>query len=81
MLRDLSGETGKQVILEISGETTEVDKGVIEKIGDPLTHMIRNAVDHGIESAERASSPRASPSKALIKPVRRTEAARASSCA
>lgn len=51
MLRDLSGETGKQVILEISGETTEVDKGVIEKIGDPLTHMIRNAVDHGVESA------------------------------
>jgi len=53
MLRDLSVETGKQVVLETSGETTEVDKGVIEKIGDPLTHMIRNAVDHGIESVER----------------------------
>jgi two-component system chemotaxis sensor kinase CheA len=53
MLRDLSAETGKQVLLETSGETTEVDKGVIEKIGDPLTHMIRNAVDHGIESAEK----------------------------
>ncbi len=52
MLRDLSAETGKQVTLETTGETTEVDKGVIEKIGDPLTHMIRNAVDHGIESAE-----------------------------
>ena len=52
MLRDLSAETGKQVTLETSGETTEVDKGVIEKIGDPLTHMIRNAVDHGIESPE-----------------------------
>lgn len=49
MLRDLGAETGKQVTLEISGETTEVDKGVIEKIGDPLTHMIRNAMDHGIE--------------------------------
>ncbi|MES2022900.1 MAG: chemotaxis protein CheA [Pseudomonadota bacterium] len=49
MLRDLSAETGKQVILETTGETTEVDKGVIEKIGDPLTHMIRNAIDHGIE--------------------------------
>ncbi len=49
MLRDLGAETGKQVVLEISGETTEVDKGVIEKIGDPLTHMIRNAMDHGIE--------------------------------
>ncbi|TFI59592.1 chemotaxis protein CheA [Sphingomonas parva] len=50
MLRDLSAETGKQVQLETIGEMTEVDKGVIEKIGDPLTHMIRNAVDHGIES-------------------------------
>ncbi|CAA9506290.1 MAG: Signal transduction histidine kinase CheA [uncultured Sphingomonadaceae bacterium] len=52
MLRDLSAETGKQVVLETSGETTEIDKGVIEKIGDPLTHMIRNAVDHGIESPD-----------------------------
>lgn len=52
MLRDLMAETGKQVLLETTGETTEVDKGVIEKIGDPLTHMIRNAVDHGLESPE-----------------------------
>lgn len=52
MLRDLSAETGKKVILDTIGETTEVDKGVLEKIGDPLTHMIRNAVDHGIESPE-----------------------------
>lgn len=52
MLRDLMSETGKQVVLETSGEMTEVDKGVLEKIGDPLTHMIRNAVDHGIESPE-----------------------------
>jgi two-component system chemotaxis sensor kinase CheA len=52
MLRDLTGETGKKVVLETIGEGTEVDKGVLEKIGDPLTHMIRNAVDHGIESPE-----------------------------
>ncbi|UYY59660.1 chemotaxis protein CheA [Sphingomonas sp. S2-65] len=52
MLRDLSVETGKTINLETTGETTEVDKGVIEKIGDPLTHMIRNAADHGLESAE-----------------------------
>ena len=52
MLRDLSDATGKAVQLEISGESTEIDKGVIEKIGDPLTHMIRNAVGHGIESAD-----------------------------
>ncbi|HVJ01893.1 MAG TPA: chemotaxis protein CheA, partial [Sphingomonas sp.] len=52
MLRDLSVETGKTINLETAGETTEIDKGVIEKIGDPLTHMIRNAADHGLESAE-----------------------------
>jgi two-component system, chemotaxis family, sensor kinase CheA len=52
MLRDLSVETGKTINLETTGETTEVDKGVIEKIGDPLTHMIRNAADHGLEGAE-----------------------------
>ncbi|WP_431471240.1 chemotaxis protein CheA [Sphingosinithalassobacter sp. LHW66-3] len=52
MLRDLGAETGKTINLETTGETTEVDKGVIEKIGDPLTHMIRNAADHGIESPE-----------------------------
>lgn len=57
MLRDLSAATGKQVQLEMTGETTEVDKTVIEKIGDPLTHMIRNAVDHGIEpAAERLAA-------------------------
>jgi two-component system chemotaxis sensor kinase CheA len=56
MLRDLSAETGKQIALEVSGETTEVDKGVIEKIGDPLTHMIRNAADHGIESPEERAA-------------------------
>ena len=53
MLRDLSAETGKAVRLEVTGESTEVDKRVIERIGDPLTHMIRNAVDHGIESADQ----------------------------
>jgi two-component system chemotaxis sensor kinase CheA len=52
MLRDLSVETGKLIALETSGEATEVDKGVIEKIGDPLTHMIRNAADHGIETPD-----------------------------
>lgn len=57
MLRDLRAETGKHVLLETSGEGTEVDKGVLEKIGDPLTHMIRNAVDHGIEpAAERVAA-------------------------
>lgn len=52
LLRDLMAETGKQVVLETAGEMTEVDKGVIEKIGDPLTHMIRNAMDHGLETTD-----------------------------
>ncbi len=52
MLRELCSATNKNVVLDMSGETTEVDKSVIEKIGEPLTHMIRNAVDHGIEGAE-----------------------------
>lgn len=61
MLRDLSAETGKTIELETVGETTEVDKGVIEKIGDPLTHMIRNAADHGLESTEERIAAGKSP--------------------
>ncbi|MES2423137.1 MAG: chemotaxis protein CheW [Pseudomonadota bacterium] len=49
MLRDLAGRLGKQVELKTVGEATELDKGLIEKITDPLTHLIRNALDHGIE--------------------------------
>ncbi len=49
MLRDLSGKLGKQVELVTLGEATELDKGLIEKITDPLTHLVRNACDHGIE--------------------------------
>jgi two-component system, chemotaxis family, sensor kinase CheA len=57
LLRELSMATGKQVRLETVGEQTEVDKGVIERLGDPLTHMIRNAVDHGLETpAERLAA-------------------------
>lgn len=52
LVRDLASRTGKEVALVVSGEDTEVDKSVIEKIGDPLVHLIRNGVDHGIESAE-----------------------------
>jgi two-component system chemotaxis sensor kinase CheA len=52
LVRDLAGAVGKKVRLEVLGEDTELDKTVIEKIGDPLTHLIRNAVDHGIEADE-----------------------------
>src|SRR3972149_1686994 len=49
LVRDVSTKTGKKVRLEVSGEETELDKTVIEEIGDPLVHIIRNSVDHGIE--------------------------------
>ena len=49
VVRDLSTKLGKQVELKMFGETTELDKGLIEKIADPLTHLIRNSLDHGIE--------------------------------
>lgn len=52
MVRDLSAQLGKDIVLEMVGENTEVDKTVIEQLGDPLTHMIRNSIDHGIETPE-----------------------------
>jgi len=56
MLRDLAAKLGKQVELVTLGEATELDKGMIEKITDPLTHLVRNSCDHGIElPAERAA--------------------------
>ena len=52
IIRELEGQTGKRVRLEVEGEMTEVDKTVVERIGEPLTHLIRNAVDHGLERPE-----------------------------
>lgn len=49
LVRDLAAQTGKRVALETGGEETELDKGVIERLADPLTHLVRNAIDHGIE--------------------------------
>ncbi|MFA6808113.1 MAG: chemotaxis protein CheA, partial [Eubacteriales bacterium] len=53
MVRDFCRKTGKKIELIIKGEETELDKTVIEIIGDPLTHLIRNSVDHGIELPEK----------------------------
>jgi two-component system chemotaxis sensor kinase CheA len=56
MLRDLAGKLGKKVELVQVGEATELDKGLVEKITDPLTHLVRNSCDHGIEMpAERTA--------------------------
>jgi two-component system chemotaxis sensor kinase CheA len=52
LVHDLSGKSGKKVHLQISGEDTELDKTVIETITDPLVHILRNSVDHGIEPPE-----------------------------
>ena len=52
MLRDLAGKMGKKIDLITLGEATELDKGLVEKITDPLTHLVRNSVDHGIELPE-----------------------------
>lgn len=52
IVRDLSKEFGKKIVLELEGEDTEVDRGIIEELNDPLVHMLRNSCDHGIESKE-----------------------------
>ncbi|CAO3416809.1 chemotaxis protein CheA [Azospirillum doebereinerae] len=62
LVRECATATGKEVMLVTSGENTEVDKTVVENLVDPLTHMIRNSIDHGLESPderERAGKPRA----------------------
>jgi two-component system, chemotaxis family, sensor kinase CheA len=62
VVRDLAHACGKQVVLEMDGKNTELDKTIIEAISDPLTHLVRNSVDHGIESPEQrvATGKRAS---------------------
>ncbi|HEV7135689.1 MAG TPA: chemotaxis protein CheA [Steroidobacteraceae bacterium] len=52
MVRDLAQRLGKQIELKLTGEQTELDKTVLEKIGDPLVHLVRNSIDHGIESPQ-----------------------------
>lgn len=57
LVRDLSGKLGKLVRLQVSGENTELDKGLVEQIADPLVHLVRNAIDHGLEEpAVRAAA-------------------------
>lgn len=52
VVHDVSRELGKEIELQVSGEETELDKTVVEKLTDPLTHLVRNAIDHGIEPAD-----------------------------
>lgn len=53
VVHDVARELGKDIVLRLSGEDTELDKTVVERIGDPLTHLVRNSMDHGIEPVER----------------------------
>jgi hypothetical protein len=60
LVRDLSRKTGKTVELELAGEETELDRNIVEELADPLMHMVRNAIDHGVEPPEdrvRAGKP------------------------
>lgn len=68
IVRDISAQLGKRVHLVLEGEDTEVDKTVLEALGDPLVHLIRNAVDHGIETpSERVSKGKSEVGKVVLK--------------
>jgi two-component system, chemotaxis family, sensor kinase CheA len=66
LVHDLSAQLGKQVELRMSGENTELDKTVMEKIGDPLVHLVRNALDHGLEVPEVRLAAGKSPTGTLL---------------
>lgn len=66
IVRDLSAQLGKDIHIETIGENTEIDKTVIEQLGDPLTHMIRNSIDHGVEMPE-VRIQRGKPAQGTIK--------------
>ncbi|MDE8346940.1 MAG: chemotaxis protein CheA, partial [Acidocella sp.] len=66
LVREVAAQTGKQVRLVTEGEGTEVDKTVIERIADPLTHMIRNAIDHGLEKPDIRVA-RGKPAEGLVR--------------
>jgi two-component system chemotaxis sensor kinase CheA len=66
VVHDVSRDLGKDVTLVIDGEDTELDKTVVEKIGDPLMHLVRNSMDHGIESAE-VRQQRGKPAQGMLK--------------
>jgi two-component system chemotaxis sensor kinase CheA len=65
VVHDVSRELGKDIGLVVNGEDTELDKTVVEKIGDPLTHLVRNAIDHGIDSPEQRAA-RGKPARGTV---------------
>ena len=65
LVRDLAHSRGKQVELDIQGGMTELDKSIVDALGEPLLHLVRNAIDHGIETPEERSASGKAP-KALL---------------
>lgn len=65
VIRDLAVERGKQVQLELHGENTELDKQMIDALGDPLLHLVRNSIDHGLESSEQRQAAGKAPAGTL----------------
>jgi two-component system, chemotaxis family, sensor kinase CheA len=66
VVRDTSAKLGKQVVLETEGEETELDKSLIERIVDPLTHLVRNSLDHGIETPQERIAAGKNPTGRLL---------------
>ena len=66
LVRDLSQELGKRIVLETRGEDTELDKNVIEHLNDPLVHLLRNSIDHGIESPETRAARGKNPEGRIV---------------
>jgi two-component system chemotaxis sensor kinase CheA len=66
VVREIAAELGKQVEVELSGAETELDKTVVERIGDPLMHLVRNAIDHGLETPEERRAA-GKPEKGLLR--------------
>ena len=70
LVRDLSNELGKEIELNTDGAETELDKTVIEKLNDPLVHLIRNSIDHGIESPEvRRAAGKPARERSIWRPI------------
>ncbi len=66
LVRDLTRKNGKQVRLELTGEETELDKTIIEQLADPMMHMVRNSLDHGLEGPEERTAAGKSPEGTLV---------------
>jgi len=67
VVRDLAKKTGKEVLLEVEGKEIELDRGILEELSDPLTHILRNAIDHGLEKpAERLACGKPSQGKVTL---------------